>query len=200
MSNENEMEQTMQALEMAKMRLESLGKDAELLQSSLTEHARAIETLKALSTTKEGNDILIPVGAGAFIPAKATGANWAMIGIGAGLTVEKKFDEAVAALEKDAAEIELQERKMITEMKNLEKQTGALQQRFRQLQQAAMAPEPPGGQGAVSGHVHGPGCDHDHDDEQDHDHSHERGHDDRPAEMSADAEKPKQKGSKGKKK
>jgi hypothetical protein len=98
-----------------------------------------------------------------------------MIGIGAGLTVEKSIDDAIASLEKDAAEIELQERKMIQEMKNLEKQAAMLQQRFRQLQQAAMAPEPPSaGKQAAGGHVHDASCDHDHDHEHEEDEEKEK--------------------------
>jgi len=143
MGAEEEMSQSMEALEMAKARLENMSKEAEILQMSLNEHIRALETLKAYAKAGEGKDILIPVGAGAFLPARSTGAGTALVSIGTGLTVEKKLDEAVESLEKSAGEVELEERKLIQEMKNLEKQAQLLSQRVQTLSQGGPAPDEP---------------------------------------------------------
>jgi len=143
MGAEEELSQSMEALEMAKMRLENMSKEAEILQMSLNEHIRAVETLKAYARAGEGKDILIPVGAGAFIPARSTGAGTALISIGTGLTVEKTLDEAVSSLEGSAGEVELEERKLIQEMKNLEKQAQMLSQRVQMLSQGGPDPEGP---------------------------------------------------------
>lgn len=141
MTAEEEMQQSMEALEMAKMRLDNLSKQAEMLQMSLNEHARAVETLKAVRGAKEGTEIMMPVGAGAFIPARTTGAKWAIVGIGAGVALEKSYEDAVATLEKDSAEIELQERKLVQEIKNIEKQAAFLNQRIQQLSQGSPSQE-----------------------------------------------------------
>jgi prefoldin alpha subunit len=132
---QEELSQSMEALEMAKMRLENMSKEAEILQMSVNEHIRAIETIKAYARTGEGKDLLIPIGAGTFIPARSTGSDRALVAIGTGLSIEKPFDDAVAALEKAAAEVELEERKLIQEMKNLEKQAQLLSQRVQSLSQ-----------------------------------------------------------------
>jgi len=141
MGDEEELSQSMEALEMAKQRLESMSKEAEILQMSLNEHIRALETLKAYARAGEGDEILIPVGAGTFLPAKSSGAGWALVSIGTGLTAEKKLDEAVAALEKSAGDVELEERKLIQNMKNLEKQAQLLSQRVQTLSEGGQ-PEP----------------------------------------------------------
>jgi len=141
MGADEELSQSMEALEMAKLRLENMSKEAEILQMSLNEHIRALETLKAYAKVGEGKDILVPIGAGTFLPARSTGAGSALVSIGVGLTVEKKLDEAVEALEKSAGEVELEERKLLQEMKNLEKQAQLLSQRVQQLSQGGPAQE-----------------------------------------------------------
>jgi prefoldin alpha subunit len=148
MANEEELSQSMEALDMAKMRLENLSKEAEILQMSVNEHIRAMETIKAYARTGDGKEILIPIGAGTFIPARSTGSDKALVAIGTGLSIEKSFDEAVAALEKAAAEVELEERKLIQEMKNLEKQAQLLSQRVQSLSQG------PGGEPEGAGEQH----------------------------------------------
>lgn len=139
MGDEEELSQSMEALEMAKSRLESMSKEAEILQMSLNEHIRALETLKAYAKVGDGKDILVPIGAGTFIPARSTGAGNALVSIGVGITVEKKLDEAIEALEKSAGEVELEERKLIQNMKNLEKQAQLLSQRVQSLSQGGPA-------------------------------------------------------------
>ena len=133
-SREEELSRSLEELEMARMRLESLSKQAELLQASLGEHARAIETVRAVSTLKEGTEILVPVGAGTFVPARSSGAGHAIVGVGAGVSVERSTEEALAKLEKDAAELELAQTKIIQEIRNVEKQAGLLSQRIQALQ------------------------------------------------------------------
>jgi prefoldin alpha subunit len=135
----------MEALEMARLRLENMSKEAEIIQMSLNEHIRAIETIKAYATAGDGKEILIPVGAGAFLPARSSGQDWAIVNIGTGVSSERKLDEAVTALEKSAEEIEAEGRKLTQNMRNLEKQASMLNQKVQELsagQGAEPAPEP----------------------------------------------------------
>jgi prefoldin alpha subunit len=141
MGNEEALSQTLEAIEMAKLQLENMSKQAEILQMSLNEHIRALETLRAYSKTGEGKEILIPVGAGTFVRAQSFGAGKALVSIGAGLTMEKPFDEAITALEKEAGEVELEERKLVQNMKNLEKQAQLLTQRAQALSRAGPGEE-----------------------------------------------------------
>lgn len=144
MGDEEELSKSMEELEMAKARLENLTKEAELLQMSLNEHMRAVVTIRSFINLGEGREVLVPIGAGAFIPAKSAGTGWALVSIGAGVTQEKKFDDAISALEKEAAEIELEERKILQEMRAIEKQANMLNQKVQAMSQggaeAAQAP------------------------------------------------------------
>ena len=71
MGEEEELSQSMEELEMAKARLEHMTKEAELLQMSLNEHLRAVATIRSFIDLPEGKDVLVPIGAGAFIPARS---------------------------------------------------------------------------------------------------------------------------------
>jgi len=137
MGDEEELTQSMEELENAKARLENMTKEAELLQMSLNEHMRAISTIRSFVNLPEGREVLVPIGAGAFLPARSAGTGWALLSVGAGISQEKKFDDAIAALEKQAAEIELEERKILQEMRNIEKQANLLNQRIQAISQGA---------------------------------------------------------------
>jgi len=142
MGDDEELSRSLEELEMAKARLENLTKEAELLQMSLNEHMRAVATMRSFINLPEGKDVLVPVGAGAFISARSSGNGWALVSIGAGVTQEKKFDDAISALEKEAAEIELEERKILQEMRAIEKQASMLNQRVQAMSQGGGAPAP----------------------------------------------------------
>jgi prefoldin alpha subunit len=145
MGDDEELSRSMEQLEMAKARLENLTKEAELLQMSLNEHMRAVATIRSFINLPEGREVLVPVGAGAFISAKSAGTGWALVSIGAGVTQEKKFDDAISVLEKEAAEIELEERKILQEMRAIEKQANMLNQKVQAMSQGVQeaAPAPP---------------------------------------------------------
>ena len=142
MGDDEELSRSMEELEMAKARLENLTKEAELLQMSLNEHMRAVATIRSFVNLPEGRDVLVPIGAGAFIPARSAGTGWALVSIGAGVTQEKKFDDAVSALEKDAAEIEVEERRILQEMRAIEKQANMLNQKVQAMSQGESPPAP----------------------------------------------------------
>jgi len=145
MGEDEELSQSMEELDIAKARLENMTKEAELLQMSLNEHLRAVATIRSFLDLPEGKEVLVPIGAGTFIPARSAGTGWALISIGAGISQEKKFDDAISALEKQAAEIELEERRILQEMRGIEKQANMLNQKIQAISQGggqSRAPPP----------------------------------------------------------
>ena len=65
-----------------------------MLQTSLEESVRARETLRVFKDAKEGDEILVPVGASVFVTAKVTDKKEALVGIGNKITVGKELPEA----------------------------------------------------------------------------------------------------------
>jgi len=102
---ENELRQAMAVLETYDAQLDALNRQIRLLQVSLEDTTRARETFKALANAKEGDDILVPVGASSFIPAKVTGKKTVIVGIGNRLSTEKDLGEAVEFMDVHVSEL-----------------------------------------------------------------------------------------------
>jgi len=97
--------QALTVLDTYKMQIDALTGQAQLLQMSLEESVRARDTLKALDNAKEGDEILIPVGASSFVPAKVSGSKTAVVGVGSRVSVEKGLGEAAEYMSSSAGEI-----------------------------------------------------------------------------------------------
>lgn len=100
-----ELRKAMAVLESYNQQLEALDRQVRILQVSLEETKRARDSLKALNEAKEGDEVLLPIGASSFIPAKVTGKKTAVVGVGNRVSVEKSMDDAIAYMEANAQEI-----------------------------------------------------------------------------------------------
>ena len=137
--NDDELRQALYALDVYKAQLEGFAQQAQILQISLEEAVRARETMKAFLNAKDGDELLIPVGAQSFVPAKAMGGNKAIVGIGNRMSVEKDLDGAVAFLDQSVKEITEVLRKTgvsIDEMEATARNlSSAVQQEYQRRQQ-----------------------------------------------------------------
>lgn len=68
--NEQELRQAMSTLEIFRAQLESIGQNQQLIQISLEELGRARETLAQYQRSKEGDELLVPIGGNSFVFAK----------------------------------------------------------------------------------------------------------------------------------
>jgi prefoldin alpha subunit len=127
--NEDELKQALSALEIYRAQAESLSEQQQVLQLSLQEYARAKETMANWKKTKEGEEILVPIGGNSFVFAKVGVRDKALVGIGSGVTVERPVDDAIASI--DARIKELTEAQ-----KKLGENLAAVEMRSSQLTQA----------------------------------------------------------------
>jgi prefoldin alpha subunit len=137
--NDDEFRQALAALDMYQAQLESLARQVQIFQVSLEETIRARETVKAFLNTKEGDELLIPIGAASFVTAKATGDNRAIVGVGSRMSVEKDLDGAVAFLEETVKEITEALKKSTESINDMESKarnlSAAVQQEYQRRQQ-----------------------------------------------------------------
>ena len=137
--NDDELRQALSVLEAYKSQLEALAQQAQLFQMSLEEALRARETMKAFLNAKEGDELLIPVGALSFVSARATGDKKAIVGIGSRISVEKDLDSAVAYMDetvKDITEALKKSGETIGEMETSARNLSlAVQQEYQRRQQ-----------------------------------------------------------------
>ncbi len=103
--NDDELRQALAALDAYKNQLAALTQQSQLLQMSYEETLSATQTLTALINAKEGDEIMVPVGASSFVTAKVTSAPKAVVGVGNKVSVEKSLDDAVEYMKSNLAEI-----------------------------------------------------------------------------------------------
>lgn len=104
--DDGELRQAMQVLETYREQMDALSRQINILQISLEETVRARETLRQFSEAKEGDEILVPVGASVFVRAKVSGSENAIVGIGNRVSVEKKLSDATDYMNSGSMEIQ----------------------------------------------------------------------------------------------
>jgi prefoldin alpha subunit len=91
---EAELRDGMAMLENAKAQLDALAKQQQLIQLAIEEHVRARETIKKVTVGAPGDDILIPIGADSYIYAKITDRRDGVVGVGSGVSIQRKPEDA----------------------------------------------------------------------------------------------------------
>ena len=103
--NDEELRQMLALMDSYKNRVEALTRHAQVLRSTLDEVNMADTSIKTLIDAKEGDEIMVPIGASSFMNVKVTSNKNIIVGIGSGISVEKTPEEASKFMEANAAEI-----------------------------------------------------------------------------------------------
>ncbi|MDR3282557.1 MAG: prefoldin subunit alpha [Candidatus Methanoplasma sp.] len=135
---DDEFRRALAVLDSYNVQLDALTRQVEVLQLSLQETSRARESLKAIGAAKEGDEILVPVGTGSFVPVRVSGKKTAIVGIGNRISVEKDMDEAAEFIASRGNEISEALKKSVSALSEMEvaaeRLTSAVQQEYRNRQ------------------------------------------------------------------
>lgn len=108
----------------------------ELLNTALNDVMLASTTLKGLKEVEGDGEALVPVGGGSFIRVKLMEVDKAIVGVGAGVCIEKGLDEAIhdfrgrqGDIERMIASLQEQLSKVLNEMEERRKALAALTQK-----------------------------------------------------------------------
>lgn len=137
--NDNELRQAMSVLDAYQGQLEALSGQAQLLQMSFEESVRAKDTLEAIAKAKEGDEILIPIGAATFVPSVIPKNKKAVVGVGSRVSLEKDLDAAVEFMKNNISELSEALKKAESAIKEVDeaarKLSAAVQQEYQRRQQ-----------------------------------------------------------------
>ena len=137
--NDDELRQALAALDAYKNQLNALTQQSQLLQMTYEETLGATQTLASLINAKEGDEIMVPVGASSFVTAKVTSSPKAVVGIGNKVSVEKSLDDAVEYMKSNLAEITDALKKLNESMQEMDAAARnlslAVQQEYQRRQQ-----------------------------------------------------------------
>ena len=138
---DNELRQAIAAMESYKERVEALSRQVQVLRVSLEEVTMSADALKAFKNAKEGDDIMVPVGASSFITVKVTSNRNVVVGIGSNISVEKDIDDAISYMDANNAEIAEALKKSAETLNEAQQAlttiSNAVQQEYVNRQQAA---------------------------------------------------------------
>jgi prefoldin alpha subunit len=99
MTKEEEITRNLTLIEYYKQQLESIDMQLQYLQATIADYQRAKITVEQLNTVDENSELLIPVGAGTFVNGVLKNSSNVLIGVGAGIVLEKPIDEAITKLD-----------------------------------------------------------------------------------------------------
>ncbi len=98
---------------------EALQNRINLINAGTTELSFAAATIDGLAEEKKGAPLLVPIGGGSFVKAQVATTETLVVGMGAGVSVDRSREDAKKIVEKRVAE--------------LEKSMGALQDQLGQV-------------------------------------------------------------------
>ncbi len=117
---------------------ESLAQQINMVKLTVRDVETALTTITALKGEQAGKETLVPIGFGSFVKATLTEPDKVVVGIGAGVSIERNVDEARAFLDnkKDELNKYLEQlngtiAKIAQELQNIQK----LVQKHQQAQQ-----------------------------------------------------------------
>jgi prefoldin alpha subunit len=133
MTKEEEITRNLSLIEYYKQQLESIDMQLQYLQSTLAEYQRAKITVEQLHAMDENAELLIPVGAGTFVNGSLKNASNVLIGIGAGIVIEKPINEAVVKLEERMKRIQENLEKMASLGQKIQSDAEELSHKTQQM-------------------------------------------------------------------
>lgn len=132
-------QQDLYRLEAYREQLTALVRQQELLRMSLESHARAQETLEEMETMDEGREILLPIGAEAFIQATPRSKDKVLIGVGSGVVAELDRSKALEILSQRRSQLEKSETSLLNQVRKVESEANSIQTRVQAIYQQAQA-------------------------------------------------------------
>lgn len=96
---EAQLREAMEAGEVLQGQLQDLEQQLGFINAMIQELQRGRATLEALRAAKPGDEVLLPVGGGAYVQATLARADRVLVPIGSGLQVEGAVDDAVRRLD-----------------------------------------------------------------------------------------------------
>jgi prefoldin alpha subunit len=137
MTKEEDITRNLTLIEYYKQQLESIDMQLQYLQSTLADYQRAKMTVEQLDSVDDKSDLLIPVGAGTFVNGSLKNASNVLIGVGAGLVIEKPIGDAVAKLDERIKRIQENIEKMLSLGQKIQCDAEELSEKTQHMMQEA---------------------------------------------------------------
>lgn len=119
--------------EVLQSQLAQLDEQMTYLQAVTQEFQRARTTLETLAKAKKGEELLLPIGGGAYVRATLADEDRVISGLGAGISVEgpvsdalRRVDEQLAAARETSERLQQEMQRVLQQMQAVEARVGEL--------------------------------------------------------------------------
>ncbi|MCD6203780.1 MAG: prefoldin subunit alpha [Methanophagales archaeon] len=112
---------------------ETASQELVMVQQAISEHDRAIETIKHLKSLKPGDELIVPIGASSSIYVTLSTTDRVIVRIGGGVSAEKDPDSSIQFLEEKKRELEESQRQTASLLQRIEQEAQRLQARLQEL-------------------------------------------------------------------
>jgi len=102
----------------------------------------AIQTLENIAKLSPGEQMLLPIGSGAYIKSKVENNELALVDVGAGVIVEKPIPDAVKFLKSRMGEMDSMKEKLQKNFGEISNRLKSLEESANKLMQKMQAPSP----------------------------------------------------------
>ena len=117
--------------------VELASQELALVRQAITEHEKAIETIKQLKKMEEGAELIVPIGAGTSIYVTLSNTEKIIVGLGGGVSAEKDPDASLEYLTEKRGELENSQREITGTLQKIEQEAQKLQTRLQEIAAAS---------------------------------------------------------------
>ena len=122
MTKEEEASKYMLIVEQCKEQLNQLELQSQYIQATILDYNKARLTIEQLKKLEKETEMMIPIGAGAFINTISKKQEKILIDIGASIVTEKTYNEAIKKIDERIQNIEKSQTKLDEMIQNIQKQ------------------------------------------------------------------------------
>ncbi len=114
---------------------EAIVRQLGLFQLSVEGCEKALKAVEAMESAEDGQDMLVPIGQDSFVHAKLVSKEKVVVGVGAGVSIEKSVAEAEESLSKRKAQLSEASGKLNQTLSKIEQEMGKIQSIASQYEQ-----------------------------------------------------------------
>ncbi len=125
--SEEEVRRLLMVYQQYQAEAEAIVRQLGLFQLSVEGCEKALKAVEAMETAEEGQEMLVPIGQDSFIHAKLTTKDKVIVGVGAGVSIEKSAAEAKESLNKRKTQLSEASGKLNQTLSKIEQEMGKIQ-------------------------------------------------------------------------
>jgi prefoldin alpha subunit len=125
--SEEEVRRLLMVYQQYQAEAEAIVRQLGLFQLSVEGCEKALKAVEAMETAEDGQEMLVHIGQDSFIHAKLTTKDKVIVGVGAGVSIEKSAAEAKESLNKRKTQLSEASGKLNQTLSKIEQEMGKIQ-------------------------------------------------------------------------